>query len=407
MRLTWLSNAPWTPYSYGQQAAIFTPRLVKKGHEVGIIANFGHQGNPLNWNGVQVFGSSFHPWCMDVMHSHSITFRADALVTMFDLQVMDPNALMGTKWIPWTPVDHETMPPEVANKLPYALHVLTMSKHASKQMEAAGVEYDYIPCGVDTKIFKLGNMFEAREKMRFPQGKFVVGMVAANKGLRKAFHQNIMAFAALQKKHGDCALYLHTHDGTRSNGDQSDLTAFLRAIGLTYGYSGADGSQDKDVLFADQYTLALGYDSQVMADIYSSMDVYLGVTMGEGFGIPLIEAQACGTPVIVGDWTAMPELVSSGWKVDKKDAEPIFTSMNAFQFLPRPAAIADKLEAAYQMRGNPDYRKRAVAGGQLYDADRIVERNWLPFLKKMEEKLQEKQPTRLDTNLSMLRSVPA
>lgn len=407
MRFTWLSNAPWTNYGYGQQAALFTPRLVKKGYEIGIIANFGHEGNAINFNGVQVFGKSFHPWAMDVLHSHSETFKADALITMFDLQVMDPGALLGTKWIPWTPVDHITIPPDVASKLPYATHILTMSKHASKEMDAAGIEYDYIPCGVDTKIFKPLNMSESREAMRFPQDKFIVGMVAANKGTRKAFHQNISAFAALQMKHRDCVLYLHTLDGLRNGYETLDLTAFCKAIGLSYGYAFSPSAEGKDVIFADQYGLALGYDSQMMASLYSSMDVYMAVTMGEGFGIPIIEAQACGTPVIVGDWTSMPELVYSGWKVERKDAEPVFTTMNAFQFLPRAEAIAEKLEAAYQMRGNPDYRKRAVAGGQLYDADRIIDRHWLPFLKKMEGKLQEKKPDRLDQTLSMLRSVPA
>jgi glycosyltransferase involved in cell wall biosynthesis len=141
-----------------------------------------------------------------------------------------------------------------------------------------------------------------------------------------------------------------------------------------------------------------------MAQIYSALDVHCGVTMGEGFGIPIIEAQACGTPVIVGDWTSMPELVFSGWKVDKSDAEPIFTNLNAYQFLPHPGAIADKLEMAYQMRGNQDYRKRARDGAVKYEADKIVEKYWKPALAKIEAKSQEIKPTdNLSRNLQVLR----
>lgn len=412
MRFTWLSNAPWTMYGYGQQTALFAPRLTAKGHPVAVIANHGHQGTPLNWNGIQVFGTTFHPWAMDVLHSHSQTFGADAMISFMDLQVMEPPALMPAgaekplKWIPWMPVDHITIPPEVANKLPYAAHILTMSKHASKELDAAGIDYSYVPCAVDTKIFRPLDRAECRKTMGFPQNKFVVGMVAANKGLRKAFHQNIMAFAALQKKYGDCVLYLHTLDGVHGGYETSDLTAFCRVLGLSYSHAYNGVEATTDVVFASQYDLSsVGYAAELMSMLYNSMDVYLGVTMGEGFGIPIIEAQACGTPVIVGDWTAMPELVSSGWKVKQQDAEKIFTGGLAFQFLPHPEAIAEKLEAAYQMRGNMDYRKRAHAGGQMYDADKVTEKYWMPALQKIAEKLQERKATRLDKNLSMLRRI--
>lgn len=39
--------------------------------------------------------------------------------------------------------------------------------------------------------------------------------------------------------------------------------------------------------------------------------------LGEGFGIPIIEAQAAGCPVIVTDCTAMTELCLSGWLIEK------------------------------------------------------------------------------------------
>lgn len=404
MRLTWLGNAPWTNYGYGQQAALFAPRLTEAGHPIGIIANYGHQGTPINYKNVQVFGPSFDLWGMDVIHGHSKTFQADALISMMDIQMFATENLLGTKWLPWFPVDHVTIPPAIFEKLQHAFHPIAMSKHVSAEMDKAGMEYSYIPCGVDTEIFKPLDRALARETQKLPMDKFIVGMVAANKGMRKAFHQNIMAFAALKAKYGDCVLYLHALDGLRNAGETVDLVAYCKAIGLKVGYAFEESADNADVIFAHQYGLALGYDAPMMAQLYASMDVHMGVTMGEGFGIPIIEAQACGTPVIVGDWTSMPELVFSGWKVAKSDAEMIYTPLNSFQYLPHPGAIAEKLELAYQMRGNMDYRKRAADGAKAYDADRIIEKYWLPTLAKVAEKLQEKVPYNLDTNLGVLRN---
>ena len=403
MRLTWLSNATWTPTGYGQQTALFGTRLVKEGHPIGVISNYGHYGEVLGWKGLQVFGASFHAFGMDILHGHSKTFNADAVLTLLDLQVMELGALLGTKWIAWFPVDHVTIPPVIFDKVKHADVRITMSKHASGEMDKSGLPYYYIPCGIDTNIFKPQDMAASRAEMQLPLDKFIVGMVAMNKGnpSRKAFQQTIAAFAALLKKHGDCVLYLHTLDGIRGY-EVENLLGLCHALGLKTGYAFTESAQTADVIFADQYGLASGYTPEMMAKLYSAMDVHCLVTRGEGFGIPILEAQACGTPVIVGDWTSMPELCFSGWKVDKQDAEPIFTPLDAFQMQPRAAAVAEKLEAAYQMRGNQDYRKRAADGAKAYDADKIVQKYWLPTLKKIETDLQN-APTPTDLILDGLR----
>jgi len=117
-----------------------------------------------------------------------------------------------------------------------------------------------------------------------------------------------------------------------------------------------------------------------MAAMYNAFDVKTLVSMGEGFGIPILEAQACGCPVVVGDWTSMGELCFSGWKVSKADAEPFWTPLAAYQYYPRSGAILDAYEAAYQMKGNQEYRTRAREGALAYDADRVTEKYWKPVL---------------------------
>jgi hypothetical protein len=55
----------------------------------------------------------------------------------------------------------------------------------------------YVPHGIDTNIYKPIDRKTAREECGVPDGAFLVGMVAANKGRpsRKGFSQAFQAFA--------------------------------------------------------------------------------------------------------------------------------------------------------------------------------------------------------------------
>ena len=47
-----------------------------------------------------------------------------------------------------------------------------------------------------------------------------------------------------------------------------------------------------------------------MANLYNCMDVFVLPTAGEGFGIPTVEAMACGVPICVTNYTTGYELIS-------------------------------------------------------------------------------------------------
>lgn len=79
--------------------------------------------------------------------------------------------------------------------------------------------------------------------------------------------------------------------------------------------------------------------------IYTGAQAFLYTSFRESFGIPLLEAMACGTPVITSDASAIPEIAGGGAiLVDPYD----------------PARIAGKIR---ELECDPQYRRAQVAYG--------------------------------------------
>lgn len=65
-----------------------------------------------------------------------------------------------------------------------------------------------------------------------------------------------------------------------------------------------------------RHGLQVGRDIQIVEDVddeslaylYSSADVFVSTTLYEGFGLPLLEALACGLPAVVSDVGSLPEV---------------------------------------------------------------------------------------------------
>jgi glycosyltransferase involved in cell wall biosynthesis len=79
---------------------------------------------------------------------------------------------------------------------------------------------------------------------------------------------------------------------------------------------------ERDVIFA-------GYaDSQSLPLWYSAASVFVYPSLYEGFGLPVLEAMACGTPVITSDTSSLPEVVGdAGLTVDPTDIDAMSMSI--------------------------------------------------------------------------------
>ena len=73
----------------------------------------------------------------------------------------------------------------------------------------------------------------------------------------------------------------------------------------------------------------IGYVSdEDKSALYSAADLFAFPTLYEGFGVPVLEAQACGTPVLTSNLSALPETGGSGaLYVDPYNAADICSGM--------------------------------------------------------------------------------
>ena len=383
MRLTWYSNAPWAKSGYGIQTSQAVRRLAKAGHAVAIAANYGLQGTRIpDWqDGIPIFPSGKNRYSDDVTVGHHRIHRGDWLITLYDVWGLDPAFFKDARVASWVPIDHQPVPPAVANwcRQHYSM---AWSRFGMEELAKAGVDARYLPLAVETQEYhprdRLVSGRNVREVLGVPQDAFLVVVNAANKGNhppRKGWGEMFLAFAIFAARHPDAYLYAHTDPFGQ------------QGIDLPVLATGCNIPVDR-LVWADEYAYLNGMIPEAdLAAIYTSADVLLATSYAEGFGVPIIEAQACGTPVIVTDWTAMPELVGAGWVVP---AQPMWDAPHAsFLGMPFVGEIVRSLEDAYASKGDAAMGERAIAFAQQYDADRVFAEHWQPVLRELESLLPQ------------------
>jgi len=387
-KLLWHSNAPWANTGYGMQTALFAPGLAKQ-YDMAISAFFGLEGAPIKWEGIPVFPGMSTDVRGQYLAQHANRFfggdpKGGLVVTLMDVWVMDPRFASQVNMACWCPVDHQPPPPDVVNFFVQSDAIpIAMSRFGEAML--GRLDPLYCPHAVDCDVYKPYDTKQARGKS-FPDDAFVVGIVAANKGRpsRKCFSQSLQAFRKLCENHDNAYLYLHTMmDPALAQGE--NLPALLEDLGIP---------KDR-VRIADQYSMLFQpYSNDDMAKLYSAMDVLLNPAMGEGFGVPVLEAQACGTPAIVSNFSAMPEVCGAGWHVD---CDPYWTGLNAWQVMPKVDDIYSALEEAISASAREKEMLSASARRHAlgYDLDRVMNEFMLPALRTAEQRFANQTPVRI------------
>ena len=156
--------------------------------------------------------------------------------------------------------------------------VLTVSEYSRAQIcDWSGID--------QARVINVGNGLDpifGNAGAKYPHPKPYV-LCMGNRKPHKNEHRAVSAFALL----ADAI----PHDLLFSGQPAPELTTHIRNLGL-----------------ADRVSFLGALSDAQLADVYRGASALLFVSLYEGFGLPVIEAMACGTPVITSNVCSLPEV---------------------------------------------------------------------------------------------------
>lgn len=378
MRILWHSDPAWCGTGYGNQTRLFTRKITELGHKVAVSVTSGLGFNKVSMSYGKDLNVEHYPSVYNDDHGiksipiNIAWFDPDVLVTLKDLPLYrGKTGKFNASWVPYFPVDFDRLVKPIREMLNDSIVPTTMSKWGVEVAEKAGCELYYLPHGIDTNVFvNRGHSGSCKEQLGFSQDCFLVGMVAMNSTnpSRKSFPECFRAMKEIMNKHKDVCFYVHTDPHGKAGG--------INLIEMVKEY------EMENVRFANIMRLYTGcYNEDWLVDIYNAIDVLLSPSKAEGFGLPIIEAQSCGVPVIVNDFSSMPELVGDGQICEVAAME--YINLGRHSAIPREDSIVDCLEEAY--RKGKDYHSGQARNFVVdnYDIDFVFDRYGIPWLEKI------------------------
>lgn len=187
-----------------------------------------------------------------------------------------------------------------------ATRIIAVSEHTKKDIvNHLGIDPQKIQVThlAADKIYKVidneEKLASVRKKYKLPS-KFI--LYVGGLYPRKNIPNMLKAYAIVKKRTGCQQKFVLV--GMKAEAMQ-EISITIKQLGLI-----------NDVIFP-------GYiDIEDMPVIYNLADVFMHVSIFEGFGLPPLEAMQCGTPVLVSNVASLPEVVGdAGFQVNPFDIE--------------------------------------------------------------------------------------
>lgn len=384
LKILWSSNAIWSPSGYSNVSRDMYQNFRDNGwtpETLAFLDMYGLMGGKQKDDlGFLHYPIMDHNMGSDAMVHHGRDFKADVVISLQDVWPLNPQDLQQIpRYIPWAPIDYDPVPRMLTQNLRFANRIISMSRFGEKQLQENGLSSTFIPHGVNTKIFTNMDKRQRKIDLKINPDTFIFGMVSANKEAinpRKSFQQVLDAFKQFLVDKPNTLLYIHT-DPEFPGG--FNIKQYAEFLGIA-----------SHIAFPDRYGMRYNTPKEAMNLVYNTFDCLLSPSSSEGFGIPVIEAQACGVPAIVNDWTSMPEMIQegvTGYKVKRNDNLKIFYPVGSYFCFPDTQDLYQKMLRVHDMHTD----KMGVSARKWimenYDQDMLFETKWKPFLTRIENEI--------------------
>lgn len=240
-------------------------------------------------------------------------FSKNSVVTVLDTIMLE---------FPGYPFLTRALQKNALKSLDFAKQIIAISNHTKEDLIKRGIGGDKIKTiylGYSEQVFRKQDKAKCREMLGLPLDKKIVLHVGSEEP-RKNVDKLLLAFKEATKNNDDVLL-------VRVGEKSKKILELAEHLGIS----------DKMIHFGRLP------DDTKLAQVYNSADVFAFPSSYEGFGIPPLEAMACGVPVISSDKTSLKEVV--------RDAAIIIEPENVLELAEKitevlsKKALQDKLSA--------------------------------------------------------------
>lgn len=347
---------------FGNYTYAMLSRLHRDGYDVAELSSYRDYKHPKTepWKIYPAALPKDHPNYKEYMSDGSnqfgrfvfdyvlLDYRPDIVIDfrdfwMFAYQEVSPLRPF-YHWIVAPTIDSVPLPINAQHNINNANTVLTHTNWAQQQLKLLNINNlkGVINDSVDTDIFKPMDRNNIRIKYNISDNSFIIGAVLRNQQ-RKLIPDILSVVRQIIDNNLDknILLYLHTSYPEVNGWNLPELLIEYNLLNNTiFTYRCKKCSHmcigkfqshknlcEKCGSVTTMASVTNGVTQEELAEIYNLFDIYLQYAICEGFGIPQVEAVACGIPLITMNHGAMAEI---GHKLDAilVDIEREFRDIN-------------------------------------------------------------------------------